>query len=73
MRLPDDCDVFERGWFALLQRFHTGVSKHSFSGPSNADERGLLVECGKHKVQLGSSGTLRVLDLPCGGGWRLSE
>jgi len=37
------------------------------------NDRGMLVECGKHKVQLGSSGTLRTLDLPCGGGWRLSE
>lgn len=40
---PADYDVFAQAWTTLLQRFHMGVSRRSFPGPTNADERGLLV------------------------------
>lgn len=32
-----------------------------------------LVDCGKHKLQIGSTGKERQVDLPCGGGYRISE
>jgi hypothetical protein len=40
---PAGFDVFDAAWSALLQRFHMGVSRRSFAGPSNPDERGLLI------------------------------
>lgn len=40
---PAGADHFERGWTALLQRFHNGVAARSFPGPANPDERGLVV------------------------------
>lgn len=35
--------VFEMAWTALIQRFHNGLSKRSFRGPINPDERGILL------------------------------
>ena len=48
-------DVFENAWRALIQRFENTIKCGNFSGPKNADDRGLLV-CdhtdGKKLVQL---------------------
>jgi Protein of unknown function (DUF3800) len=36
-------DVFENAWRALIQRFENTIKCGNFSGPRNADDRGLLV------------------------------
>src|SRR4029453_8897765 len=35
-------DVFEMAWKALIQRFENTINNGNFSGPTNADDRGLL-------------------------------
>jgi hypothetical protein len=35
--------VFDRGWSTIIQRFENTLSHHNFPGPSNSDERGLIV------------------------------
>jgi hypothetical protein len=40
---PPGYDVFENAWKALIQRFENTMNHGNFSGPQNADERGLLV------------------------------
>ncbi len=39
---PDGTDVFELAWTTLIQRFHNTLSHKNFSGPQNADDRGIL-------------------------------
>ncbi len=39
---PDDYDVFENAWRALIQRFQNTISHRNFPGPTNPDERGIL-------------------------------
>ncbi len=36
-------DPFERAWSALIQRFENTMSHHNFPGPSNADDRGIVL------------------------------
>lgn len=36
-------DVFHTAWETLIQRFHNTISHKNFSGPQNADDRGLLI------------------------------
>jgi len=40
---PPEYDVFENAWRALIQRFENTVQRENFSGPRNADDRGLLI------------------------------
>jgi hypothetical protein len=35
--------VFDRGWSTIIQRFENTLSHRNFPGPSNPDERGLIV------------------------------
>lgn len=35
-------NVFERAWETLIQRFENTLAHHNFSGPKNADDRGML-------------------------------
>lgn len=37
-----DCDIFALAWRALIQRFHNTLTNRNFSGPANADDRGML-------------------------------
>lgn len=37
-----DYDVFTMAWRALVQRFHNTLAHRNFSGPANADDRGML-------------------------------
>lgn len=39
---PEDYDVFEKAWQALLQRFENTLRFRNFPGPANADERGMI-------------------------------
>jgi hypothetical protein len=36
-------DVFERAWQALIQRFENTLTHRNFPGPSNPDERGMIL------------------------------
>jgi hypothetical protein len=36
-------DVFEMAWKALIQRFENTISHRNFPGPSNPDERGMII------------------------------
>jgi hypothetical protein len=36
-------DVFGKSWAALLQRFENTISHRNFSGPANADDRGMIL------------------------------
>ncbi len=36
-------DVFENAWKALIQRFENTITHHNFPGPSNPDDRGILI------------------------------
>lgn len=38
-----DYDVFDMAWKALIQRFENTISRHHFPGPSNSDERGIIL------------------------------
>lgn len=40
---PQDYDVFERAWQVLIQRFENTISHRNFHGPSNPDERGIII------------------------------
>jgi hypothetical protein len=40
---PSNYDVFETSWTALLQRFDNTIRNHNFPGPSNSDERGIIL------------------------------
>lgn len=40
---PQDYDVFEKSWQALIQRFENTISYKNFRGPSNSDERGIII------------------------------
>jgi hypothetical protein len=35
--------VFDKGWITLIQRFENTLSHRNFPGPSNPDERGLII------------------------------
>lgn len=35
--------VFDRGWSTIIQRFENTLSHRNFPGPSNPDERGLII------------------------------
>lgn len=37
-----DYNVFERAWETLIQRFENTLAHRNFSGPNNADDRGML-------------------------------
>ena len=37
-----NCNVFELAWQTLIQRFENTLSHRNFSGPKNADDRGML-------------------------------
>lgn len=39
---PPDYDVFEKAWTALIQRLENTLAHRNFSGPRNADDRGML-------------------------------
>jgi len=39
---PEDYDVFEKAWQALLQRFENTLRFRNFPGPANPDERGMI-------------------------------
>jgi hypothetical protein len=39
---PEDFDVFDTAWKALIQRFENTVARRNFAGPANADDRGVL-------------------------------
>ena len=36
-------NVFETAWKFLIQRFENTINKHNFNGPSNYDERGIII------------------------------
>jgi hypothetical protein len=38
-----DIDIFELAWTTLIQRFENTISHRNFSGPANADDKGLLL------------------------------
>ncbi len=38
-----NCDIFELGWKLLIQRFENTISRHNFKGPTNPDERGMII------------------------------
>lgn len=38
-----DYDVFEKAWQVLIQRFENTISHRNFPGPSNPDERGIII------------------------------
>lgn len=40
---PPDYDVVENAWKVLVQRFSNTMSHRNFTGPTNPDERGLIV------------------------------
>jgi hypothetical protein len=40
---PNNYNVMEKAWEALLQRFSNTMSHHNFPGPANADDRGMVV------------------------------
>lgn len=40
---PANYDVFEMAWKVLIQRFENTISYRNFHGPTNADERGMLI------------------------------
>lgn len=40
---PNDYNVVENAWRALIQRFSNTISGRNFQGPANPDERGLVV------------------------------
>ena len=39
----EDYDVMVRAWEALIQRFSNTMSYRNFSGPANADDRGMII------------------------------
>lgn len=42
-QFTDPKTIFERGWATLLQRFENTMKAHNFPGPTNADERGMVI------------------------------
>lgn len=44
---PADYAVHDRAWQALLQRFENTIGHRNFPGPSNADERGMIIPDGE--------------------------
>jgi hypothetical protein len=40
---PNDYDVLENAWRALLQRYSNTMSHHNFPGPANSDDYGLIL------------------------------
>lgn len=40
---PEDYDVVENAWRALVQRFSNTMTHRNFRGPANADERGMIL------------------------------
>jgi len=48
----ENYDVFENGWIALIQRFENTISHCNFNGPSNPDERGMIIPDNSDKKKL---------------------
>ena len=40
---PQDYDIFDKAWGALIQRFHNTISHQNFPGPRNAQDYGLVI------------------------------
>ncbi len=38
-----DEDIFDLAWTTLIQRFENTIRNHNFPGPSNTDDRGMLI------------------------------
>lgn len=51
---PEGYDVMEKAWQALIQRFSNTMTHRNFSGPANADERGLIIPDNTDVKKIGS-------------------
>ena len=40
---PSNFDIFGMAWKTLIQRFENTISHHNFPGPSNPDDRGIIL------------------------------
>ncbi len=40
---PNQYDIFEHAWRAMIQRFENTISHHNFPGPQNPQDSGLLI------------------------------